>query len=333
MYEPPPVLNDVLSDIFFDHHIKPSKDWLNLPSEELTRKQFENFKQKCCRSNLSEKSKRERAITKGLLINKLLTLGNTCPHFKENEYMELIASTEKTIVEEVKSYPKKMSIYQVNTTISRNKLSWRQKNYLVHLAEIFGALLDLKKSLENGYYIPKEAQRKIGVTFNYRVINEWQRRHIQWQAAAQVFWLDKDMNAEKILKKLFCSEILELLGLGILRNVDKQPNLAEGQEVEFRSLEDLIRKVNPRGLKKGRPNKNSHTAEHPVFIPLIYDAARKQMNGQGLYIAINTIAKVLKIQKKSSQEIINHPLILQYKSVVALLGPIIDAWILSAGKN
>ncbi len=57
------------------------------------------------------------------------------------------------------------------------------------------------------------------------------------------------------------------------------------------------------------------------------------MNGQGLYIAIDTMAKVLKIQKKSSQEIINHPLIHQYKSVVALLEPIIDSWILSAVKN
>lgn len=199
--------------------------------------------------------------------------------------------------------------------------------------EVFGALLDLKKSLEKGYYIPKEAQRKIGVTFNYRVIKEWQRRHIQWQAAAKVFWLDKEMNAEKIRKQLLCSEMLELLGLGILPSVDKQPNLAEGQEVEFRGLEDLIRKVNPRGSKKGRSSKNSPTPEHPVFIPLIYDAACKQMNGQGLYIAIDTIAKVLKIQKKSSQEIINHPLIHQYKSGVALLGPIIDSWILSAIKN
>jgi hypothetical protein len=63
MYEPPPVLDDVLRDIFFDNYIKPSKDWLNLPSEELTSKQFESFKQKCWQSNLSEKSKRERAIT------------------------------------------------------------------------------------------------------------------------------------------------------------------------------------------------------------------------------------------------------------------------------
>lgn len=173
MYEPPPVLDDLLRDIFFDNHIKPSKDWLNLPSEELTMKQFENFERKYLQSKLSEKNKRERAITNGLLINKLLILEDH-KRFKKNEYLELI-STEKTIVEKVKSYPKEFSVYQVDTTISRNKLSWRQKNYLVHLAEIFGALLDLKKSIENGYYIPKEAQSKIGVTFNYRAINEWQR--------------------------------------------------------------------------------------------------------------------------------------------------------------
>lgn len=326
-----PVLKDVLQDIFFDNHINPSRDWLDLPSEELTMKQFENFGRKYLQSKLSEKNKRERAITNGLLINKLLILEDH-KRLKKNEYMQLIA-TEKTIVEEVKSYPEKISAYQVDTTISRNKLSWRQKNYLVHLAEIFGALLDLKKSLENGHYISKEAQRKIGVTFNYRAINEWQRRHIQWQAAAQVLWLDKEMNAEKIRKKFLCSEMVKLLGLEVLRSIDKKPNLFEGKEVEFRSLADLIRKVNPRGAKRGRPSKNPPPPEHPVFIPLIYDAACNEVNGEGLYIAIDTIAKVLKMQKRSLQEVVNHQLIHQYKSLVPLLGSIIDAWILSAFKN
>lgn len=66
---------------------------------------------------------------------------------------------------------------------------------------------------------------------------------------------------------------------------------------------------------------------------MIYDADRNEMNGEGLYIAIDTIAKVLKMQKKSIQEVVNHPLIHQHKSLVPLLGTIIDAWILSAFKN
>ena len=327
-----PILKDVLLDIFFDNHINPSRDWLNLPSEELTEKQFENFKQKCLQSNLSEKNKRERAITNGLLINRILILSNT-HHLKKNEYMELIASTEETIVEQVKGLSKRHTAFQVDTTISRNKLSSLQKSYLVYLAEIFGALLDLKKSIENGCYIPKEAQSKIGVTFNYRIINEWQRRHIRWQAAAQVFWLDKGINTKKIREKLLYSELLELLDLKILRSVYIKPNLAEGKEVEFRSLEDLIRKVNPNGSKKGRPGKNPPILQHPVFIPLIYDAARNEVNGEGLYIAIDAIAKVLKVQKKSLQEVINHPLIHQYKSLIGLLGTIVDTWILSVFKD
>ena len=98
MYEPPPVLDDVLRDIFFDNHIKPSKDWLNLPSEELTEKQFENFKRKCLQSNLPEKNRHERTITKRLIINKILILGEN-NHRLKNEYMELIASMGETVVE------------------------------------------------------------------------------------------------------------------------------------------------------------------------------------------------------------------------------------------
>ena len=120
-----PVLKDVLLDIFFDNHINPSRDWLNLPSEELTEKQFENFKRKYSQSKLSEKNKRERAIANGFLINQTLILADSKRHLNKNEYMELIASTEETIVEEVKGLSKGSCKNNIYNFIGEFVISYR----------------------------------------------------------------------------------------------------------------------------------------------------------------------------------------------------------------
>jgi hypothetical protein len=173
------------------------------------------------------------------------------------------------------------------------------------------------------------------ITFSFRVISEWQRRHTKWQAAAQVFWLDIEANAKEISKKLLSSEkLLDLLDLWVLPNIDKSP---KEEEVEFRNLENVIRKVNPRGVKKGRPpSKNALIIQQPVFIPFVYDIASKEVNLDGLHIALDVMVKVMKIQKKSLQDIVNHPLIYQYKSLT-LSDPffkrVFDAWVVSAFQD
>ena len=53
---------DILLDIFVENHTNPSKDWVSLPIEELTKKQLENFKQKRTQASISEEDRRKEAI-------------------------------------------------------------------------------------------------------------------------------------------------------------------------------------------------------------------------------------------------------------------------------
>lgn len=320
-------LEDILLDIFVDNHVDPSKDWLDLPIEELTKKQFENFKQKRTQSSISEKDQRKEAIADGWYINSLLTLAHERYQLGKDEYLEFAANAATAIVKHSSGHSSKPSSPEVNLS----ELSPWQEEYLIYLATLFQSVLDLKRSVENGYYIPQEIQSKMGISLNYKRIGEWPRRHIKWQAAAQIFWLDKEANVEKIKKHLLESPMLfELLDLGMLPSVDKTPDAAEGIEIQFRTLEDLIRKVKPGGAKKGRPRKNASISPRSVIISMIYNPDSKELNTEALYIAIETIVKVLKSQKMPLQEVINHPIILQYKSLVPLLETVIETWIMSA---
>ncbi len=325
-------LEHMLLDIFVDNHVKPSKDWTDLPAEDLNNEQFKNFKQKLAQSTGSQRITREEEIADGLFINSILTLVHDKYHLERNEYLEFVDSCGTAACEHIsKGLPKGSSLPN-KMILNRSELSPWQEEYLIYLATIFRSALDLQKNLENRCYIPAEAQRKMGVSLSYKVISEWQRRHIKWQAAAQIFWLDKGANAEKIRKKLLCPELFELLDLGMLPSVDKRPNTAEGEELKFRNLEDVIRRVNPRGIKKGRPSKNALVSQDPVFIPTVYDATSNTLNAEALYIAIDVMAKVLKTQKKSLQQIANHLLICQYKSLSPVLVSIIDVWIMSTSE-
>jgi hypothetical protein len=308
-------LVDVLLDIFANNHIDPSNDCLNLPFKELNR-QLEDSKQRHTQSCISEKDRRRKAIiVDGLYINALLTLaygkyfleGGTCLEYKAYSEASLGKRASATFSQSPNS-PEECT--EGVHAKSLDELSPWQEEYLTHLTTFFPSMLDLKKSIENG---SMEAPGKIGITFSYRVISEWQRRHIKWQAAAQVFWLDIKANAKEVSKKLFSSaELVDLLDLGVLPNIDKSPN---GEEVEFRNLEDVVRIVNPRGVKRGRPREDAVALQQPVFIPLVFDVNLRQVNLEGLQIAIDVMVIIMKIQEKSLQEIVNHLLICQYKSL------------------
>lgn len=303
--------NDLL-DIFLNNDVDPSKDWLNLTVKEFI-KQLENFKQNHTQSCISERDLQRKAIiVDGLYINALLALVHGKCFFKKGEYLEYRAYGARTVVEqasEASSQSPGSLDGCAGSSHAKNldELSLWQEKYLIHLTTFFPSMLDLKKSIENG------SRKPLGEMdiLSFRAIGEWQCRHIKWQAAAQVFWLDVKANAKEISKKLLSSvELLDLLDLWKLPNIDKSP---KEEEVEFRNLENVVRIVNPRGVKKGRPRKNAITPQYPVFIPLVYDVKLREINWNGLLIALEIIVKVMRIQKMSRQEIINHPLIHQYQ--------------------
>lgn len=252
-------LEDVLLDIFINNRIDPSKDWLNLPLKELI-KQFENFKQQHAQSSISEKDRQKKAkVADGLCINALLTLMHTKSSLEKNEFAKYVNSASET------SSSSRSVGYFVENLHAKNldEISSWQKSRLIYVNDFFPSLLDSNKSIKDRYSKPE-------ISMSYEPITEWERRHTMWQAAAQILWLDKEANIEKIKKKLLLNpKLFALLDLGILPSTGKCANTAEGEEIKFRALEDEIRKVNPRGTKKGRPRKNDVQSEHFVFIPLV----------------------------------------------------------------
>ncbi len=293
-------LENVLVDILINNRVDHSKNWLNLPLKELI-KQFESFRQKRIQSVICEKDQRRRSnIANGLFINALLTLMNDNLSLEKSKGLEFAApETSNSFGEGIKNFHAK--------NLDNYELSLCQKTHLNSLAHLLSSVLDFKDQPMESVY------RSLGANLSFNLIGEWQRRHIKWQAAAQVFWLDIEANTKEIRKKLLSSqELVDLLDLGILPNVDKSP---KEDEVEFRNLEKVIRIVNPRGVKRGRPRKNAVSLQPRVFMPLVYSEAHNEVNCEGLEIAINVIVKVFRIQKKSMQEILNHPLIDQYRSL------------------
>lgn len=324
-------LVDVLLDIFANNHIDPSNDWLNLPVKELNRL-LEDSKQKHTQSCISEKDRRKKAIIiDGLYINALLTLIHGKYFLERGTYLEYRTYGEVILgkrASEASSSPERYT--ESIHAKSLDELSPWQEEHLTYLTTHFPLWLDTKKRIENG----SEEPGKMLILCNYWTVNKWDRRHIKWQAAAQVFWLDIKANVKEVSKKLLSSEeLVDLLDLGVLPNIDKSPN---GEEVEFRNLEDVIRIVNPRGVKRGRPREDAIAPQHPVFIPLVFDVNFRQVNLEGLQIAIDVMVKIMKIQGKPQQEIVNHPLIFQYKSLTLsdpIFKGIVDAWVASAFKD
>ncbi|MDP1609183.1 MAG: hypothetical protein Q8L98_07715 [Chlamydiales bacterium] len=328
-------LVDVFLSIFVNDHIEPSKDWLDLPVKELNR-QLEDSKQKHTQSCISEKDRRRKAIVvDGLYINALLTLVQGKYFLERGTYLEYKTYGNTTLRKPASeiSGQSPSSFEEGAESVhakSLDELSPWQEEYLIHLTTFSPSMLDLKKDIENG----AEEPGKMLVLCNYWAITKWDRRHIKWQAAAQVFWLDIKANAKEVSKKLFSSEeLVDLLDLWANPNIDKPPN---GEEVEFRNLENVVRIVNPRGVKRGRPREDAIALQYPVFIPLVFDVDLRQLNLEGLQIAIFVMVKIMKMQGKPQQEIANHPLIFQYKSLTLshpFFKGIVDEWVKSAFKD
>lgn len=206
--------NDLL-EIFLNDHVDPSKDWLNLPVKELI-KQLENFKQKRTQLCTSEKDlKRKASIVDGLYINALLTLVHGKFFLEKGECLESAASTI-TVVEQTSETPIQFSssfddcVKSSSTNNLDGLLSW-QEAHLVYLADLFPSSLDLKKSRQDRGYL-----NKTSISQSYDPIGEWQRRHIKWQAAAHIFWLDKEANTEKIKNELLHNPKKNSLSIGVI---------------------------------------------------------------------------------------------------------------------
>jgi hypothetical protein len=316
-------LVDVLLDIFANNYIDPSSDWLNLPLKELI-KQLENLKQKFV--SVPDKDRRRKAtIADGLFIHALLTLVHNKYALEKNECLESTASTVATVLEQAPE-----TTNQPSHSPSLDSLSRREEQYLIHLADFLPSALELKKSMKDGVFKQKELPN-----MGREHIGKWQWLHVKWHAAGHIlFWLDNDATTEKIKNTvLYNPKLFALLDLGALSSTGKCPNTAEGEEIRFRTLEDEIRKVNPKGAKKGRRRKNDVQSERFIFSPLVFNATSKKINMKALQIAIYVMVKMLKIQKMTCEEICNHPIIYKYKSLNPDLVCIIDSWIVLAFKN
>jgi hypothetical protein len=262
-------IENVLLDIFVNDRIDPSKDWLNLSLKELIER-LESFKRK--QADFSEKDHQRKAIiADGLFINALLTLVHNKYALEKSECLEFAVYPATTGAEQVLETAGQSSSSLDNCTksghsLNLDALSREQEQYLIHLADFLPSALDLKKNMKDGLSKQKEHP-----CMSHKHIGKWQRLHVKWHAAGHIlFWLDKEANTEKIKNKLLHTpKLFDLLDLGILPSTGKCPNTPEGEEIKFRTLENEIRKVNPRGAKKGRPRKNDIQSEYFVFSPLI----------------------------------------------------------------
>lgn len=324
-------LENVLVDILINKRIDLSKEWLNCSLKELI-DQFENFKQKRIQSSNSEKDRRKKSsIADGLCINALLTLMHSKHSLGKNEFEECADSVLTTSVEQASENsspsPRLLSYFVENCNAKNlDEISSWQQSRLIYLADFFPSLLESIKTTKDWCNETEERISQI-----YKPVSEWRWRHTKWQAAAQIFWLDKGANVEKIKNKLlYNSKLFDLLGLEVLRSTDKCLNTFDGEELRLRNLEDLIRKANPKGVKRGRPRKTNVHSEHFFFIPLVYNPISKEVNMEALHTAIYVTVKVLKIQKRTFQEISNHLIINRYKSLISDLAFLIDLWIRGA---
>ncbi len=195
-------------------------------------------------------------------------------------------------------------------------IDWSGEKVLNYRVDSEACLMSLKRKLETSVSFLED--EGLGV---------WEIIHIKWQACAQVLWYDQPKaKLEQIKKELLDVKFFDLLEFNreCFTSLD---NLAS----RYRNLEDVIRLVSPREGKKGRPAKDEVVSKKVVPIPSVYDPATKKIHSQALYIAIGIMAKVLSFQKKSYEEIINHPVVMFYKELCpSVLQVFIGFWIQEA---
>lgn len=179
----------------------------------------------------------------------------------------------------------------------------------------------LEESLEENIYFPESVQEKMGFIFDFQEMKKWKKRHIKWQAAAQILWVeDREASVETIKHKLLSPKLFELLELEILPSLSTPPNTYEQKVPFFRNLGDVISAVKPR---------NDCCF---ACIPMVYDKTGNKLHGQALYIAITTMAKVLKNLGRSIEDIMYHEIFCLY-ALSEPLYPIIYSWITSSLRD
>ena len=116
---------------------------------------------------------------------------------EKNEFEECTDSAATTVVEQTSenSSPSLRSLgYFVENFYAKNldEISSWQQSRLIYLADFFPSLLESIKSTKEQCNEPESSISQI-----YEPVGEWRWRHTKWQAAAQIFWLEKGANVEK----------------------------------------------------------------------------------------------------------------------------------------
>lgn len=290
---------DALLDIYTDQFCAPSKKWLDLDDEYLTVEQLENYKKKKLRARLlyqkkidDAKIQRKRKPTKPLIL----------------KYNDKVRSTKKLF-----------------TTIANAIVG---EGPIINYQVDFSAYKHFVEDLGNGFYIPFEVQETMGVGVDYSKVSVWKKRHIKWQAAAQVLWYYYPMHNLKTIQneiKKMSHPLLKFL------EIDCLTSIMDNGDTRGRGLSSVIKLVAPfQSVKRGRPRKDVNDIEKfnnsLTLIPGVYDEVLHQVNFQVLKIAVVTITKVLLSQQVKPKEIPKHPVFSMYKDFGGLFSAIAIEW-------
>ncbi|MBS0649427.1 MAG: hypothetical protein JSS10_09440 [Verrucomicrobia bacterium] len=182
----------------------------------------------------------------------------------------------------------------------------------------------LSSRIAGGSPLSPQIEKILGVSLDNTPVNLWSKRHVKWQAAAQVVWFNNpEMKKEQVIKQLLSPPLYALLDFEKLNSIDNIDS-------RFRGIEDQIKLVNPRGRKRGRPPKDRTIPAKILPIPKIFNGSSDQVNGQALCFAVVTVARVLFLLGVNDKQIINHSIIRSYVQLVPSLEIFIHLWVSSA---
>lgn len=269
---------DVLFDVFCENYIKPSEDWLF--ENYSNKKQYDHYKSK---RKQSLEYDQNALISHGRKIHKRLSReGLLTKEGKE-------AAEEECFID----------------------------HFIFSVGFVKGAM-QLENSLKNNVYFPESIQKRLGFSFDFYELKKWKKRHIRWQAAAQILWFEnREASVETIKNQLLRDpQLFELLELEALPSTGTPPDKLNGTEPFFRSLGDVISIVRPRDDR------------YFTHIPAVYNEANNKLHGQALYIALHTMTEVLKKRGWSSRDIMFHDVLCAY-ALSESLNPVIFSLLVS----
>jgi hypothetical protein len=187
------------------------------------------------------------------------------------------------------------------------KIDWFGESAVMSVVPIGECINRLQTTIETGGLLSKDIQHKLDISIDEGKITKWRLRDILWQASAQLLWHENSILTVEEIKE----ELLSDAKLCVFLKLNKLKCVLNGNlDSRFRALEDVIREVNPRLLRKeDSPNLTF------VPIPCVYKHKNQTVNIKALRFLMGVIAKILSFKKLDFETIISHPIVVFYKSL------------------